>query len=559
MPGSARVYVDELILGLFSAELNLKLRCLCTNYVLVEVFAQSATMGSFFRLLVVAVVLLQGSALLDAARNVDIPVRSTVIIIGAGMSGINAGKRLVEKGVTDIIILEAREQIGRRMYSHDFNGITIEKGANWIEGTGGGLQNPILPIAEAIGLIYDVSNFDNTTNNVFDQNGFVAPEVAEATAKKVEEMYEFTEQLGIQMNNSTESDVCVLTAQRFYNQYSSGNGVGLYYHNDFEFAEPPRVTSLKSTQPLKTFSDFGGDLNFVHDPRGYKAVVHHLAHSYLANKDGKITDPRLKLNKVVNKVEYRKRGVRVTCEDGSVYVAGYAIVSVSLGVLQSNLIDFEPDLPFWKLKSIYTFNMAVYTKIFLKFPRTFWNTHPGAKFFVYADERRGYYPIWENLDSEFPGQNLLMVTVTDEEARRVEQQPDSETLDEIMGVLRSMYGPDVPRAEAIFVPRWFTDRLFRGSFSNWPLGVDSSTFDHLQAPVKSLYFTGEHTSEKYNGYVHGAYLQGIVTANELLDCMFKRKCSKPNSAYESVVANAHTETELLRQMKKNTRTPGAAR
>lgn len=102
----------------------------------------------------------------------------------------------------------------------------------------------------------------------------------------------------------------------------------------------------------------------------------------------------------------------------------------------------------------------------------------------------------QNLDSEFPGQNLLMVTVTDEEARRVEQQPDSETLDEIMGVLRTMYGPDVPRAEAIFVPRWFSDRLFRGSFSNWPLGVDSSTFDHLQvirfSSCGGLQFTERH-------------------------------------------------------------------
>lgn len=80
-----------------------------------------------------------------------------------------------------------------------------------------------------------------------------------------------------------------------------------------------------------------------------------------------------------------------------------------------------------------------------------------------------------------------MVTVTDEEARRVEQQPDSETLDEIMGVLRTMYGPDVPTADAIFVPRWFSDRLFRGSFSNWPLGVDSSTFDQLQV-TRHLHF-----------------------------------------------------------------------
>ena len=52
---------------------------------------------------------------------------------------------------------------------------------------------------------------------------------------------------------------------------------------------------------------------------------------------------------------------------------------------------------------------------------------------------------------------------------------------------------------------------------------------------------------------------GIRTANELLDCMFKRKCAKPNSAYENVVANAHTQTQLLREMKKNAETPGASR
>lgn len=52
-------------------------------------------------------------------------------------------------------------------------------------------------------------------------------------------------------------------------------------------------------------------------------------------------------------------------------------------------------LQFWKLKAIYTFDMAVYTKIFLKFSRNFWRSGIGSKFWLYADERRGYYPIWE--------------------------------------------------------------------------------------------------------------------------------------------------------------------
>lgn len=48
---------------------------------------------------------------------------------------------------------------------------------------------------------------------------------------------------------------------------------------------------------------------------------------------------------LVNKIEYSKEGVEVTTKDGTVYTSDYAIVSVSLGVLQSTAIDFVPDLP----------------------------------------------------------------------------------------------------------------------------------------------------------------------------------------------------------------------
>jgi polyamine oxidase len=31
----------------------------------------------------------------------------------------------------------------------------------------------------------------------------------------------------------------------------------------------------------------------------------------------------------------------------------------------------------------------------------------------------------------------------------------------------------------------------------------------FQAPVGHIFFTGEHTSERFNGYVHGGYLAGV--------------------------------------------------
>lgn len=475
-----------------------------------------------FQLCLVTILLLWASPAAIARVLDDEPANNPhvgVIIIGAGMSGINAGKRLSEMGIRDFIILEARDEIGGRMMTHDFNGLTIEKGANWIEGVGGNSLNPIIPIATKIKLKNARSDFDNATANIFGVNGTVDADIAEKASKRIEELYESTETLSLSLAN--ESDVNVLTAQRFFTGVPSGPvEMALdYYYNDYDFAEPPRVTSLKSTQPLLTEEDFGEDSHFVYDPRGYKAIVHELANSYLQNENGNITDSRLKLNKTVRMVEFVEEGVIVTTEDGSKYTADNAIVSVSIGVLQSTLIDFVPDLPFWKLKAIYSFNMAVYMKIFLKFPSCFWDTHPGAKFFIYSDERRGHYPAWQNLDSEFPGENVLMVTVTDEEARRIEQQPDSETLDEIMIVLRNMFpGKDVPTADSIYVPKWLSDPLFRGSYSNWPIGVDDLVFKRLQAPIQSVYFTGEHTSTEYNGYVHGAYLTGISTADALWKC-----------------------------------------
>lgn len=47
----------------------------------------------------------------------------------------------------------------------------------------------------------------------------------------------------------------------------------------------------------------------------------------------------------MNRIKYSANRVTVWTEDGSKYAAKYAIVTVSLGVLQSDLIKFEPAWP----------------------------------------------------------------------------------------------------------------------------------------------------------------------------------------------------------------------
>ena len=76
-----------------------------------------------------------------------------VLILGGGVAGIIAARKLTEEGITDFVIVEARDELGGRMHSTSFGApgrqLTVEIGANWIQGTqeGDGPANPILVLS----------------------------------------------------------------------------------------------------------------------------------------------------------------------------------------------------------------------------------------------------------------------------------------------------------------------------------------------------------------------------------------------------------------------------
>lgn len=93
----------------------------------------------------------------------------------------------------------------------------------------------------------------------------------------------------------------------------------------------------------------------------------------------------------------------------------------------------------------------------------------------------------KQLEKQYPGANVLLVTVTDEESRRIEQQSNAATKAEIMNVLRDMFGKNIPEATDILVPRWWSDRFYKGTFSNWPIGVNRYEFDQIRVTIKFFF------------------------------------------------------------------------
>ena len=64
--------------------------------------------------------------------------------------------------------------------------------------------------------------------------------------------------------------------------------------------------------------------------------------------------------------------VIVTVENGTSFIANAVIITVPLGVLQANLIEFEPSLPDWKLSALSDIGVGNENKIALRFDTVFW-------------------------------------------------------------------------------------------------------------------------------------------------------------------------------------------
>ena len=207
-----------------------------------------------------------------------------------------------------------------------------------------------------------------------------------------------------------------------------------YFRLDFEHAKQPDLVSfyqLFSRGKDFFFSDDNGLWSLYEDL--YKPVI-----------------DRILLRKTVEKVKYYGHAVEVYTKNNEVFSADYALCTFSSGVLASDTISFDPPFPEWKKEAVYKNPMSVYTKIFLKFPRKFWDNH---EFILYASKRRGYFPVFQDLDRPgiLPNSCILLITVTGEEGRRIEEQTDLETKTEIMKTLRKIYGNKIPDPTSMYV------------------------------------------------------------------------------------------------------------
>ncbi|KAI5118801.1 hypothetical protein M0805_005143 [Coniferiporia weirii] len=463
----------------------------------------------------------------EALRSLD--KDAPVLILGGGVTGVIAARTLHERGHNNFVLVEARDELGGRMQTKTLgkagHSFTIEQGPNWVQGTqtGDGPANPVLLLAEKHNVktqfndlfgsltFYDFNGPANFSDTFNDEDDAFTDFTVKAGARLHKGLLDLSARSGYSLVDSKPLTHTAQTSE--------------YYLFDWEYAQTPEESSwiASSLNNNYTFDpDMGGfseDNLLCIDQRGFKTIIQAEAAEFL-------TPAQLMLNATVKEISYSASGVNVTLTNGTHLSADYALVTFSLGVLQNDDVVFKPTLPDWKQEAIQSITMATYTKIFLQFPENFWFDTEMA---LYADKERGKYPVWQSLDhiNFLPGSGIVFVTVTGEYSKRVEALSDTQVQSEVLDILQLMFpNTTIPTPTDFFFPRWHSNPLFRGSYSNVPAAYVPVHQENLRATVDDkLWFAGEASSIKYYGFLHGAYFEGLNVTNKLADCIEVGGCS----------------------------------
>ncbi|KAJ7370289.1 hypothetical protein OS493_033369 [Desmophyllum pertusum] len=302
-----------------------------------------------------------------------------------------------------------------------------------------------------------------------------------------------------------------------------------WFDIDFEYGGNADVTSLNNM-------GFPGEDFFITDQRGYWTLFSDFYKSF---------QDKILLNKTVSQISYSDEGVTVVTTGGEIFTADYTLSTFSSGVLGSGSVKFDPPLPEWKKEAIFRMRPVYFTKIFLKFPRDFWDDH---EWIMHASQKEGQFPTFYDLDRPgfFPGSTILFTTVTGDEARRVEAQDDRKTMEEVMEVLRKMYGPNIPNATEIHVSKWSQNPFVRASWTDPVVGTSWGHFDNMAGRLNNLFFAGESTSSDWYGFVQGGYFTGRDKANEIASCIKGGKCESYEPGTELIYSQRASRMNACR-------------
>ena len=448
-----------------------------------------------------------------------------VIIVGAGWAGLSAAKHFQEAGVSKFLLLEGRHEIGGRcrtiaLESTSGKGaVAAELGAQWIHDSGE--RNPVYQIAVESGVALAPS--DREAGATFRGNRRISNSEVDKQYKKLMKkgFLPYQEKRQDDNQDSTLQD-CVNDYLAEINA-SEEQRAWLNFFLDSEITQE-YAASLEdlSLHWWDSGEEMGhhktGDTHLAQGVQGgYRGVLNYYAEN-IADK--------IQYNSVVKcidwsneekvYIQYRQHG-----KPCKLLTAPRVLITVPLGVLKSNAIQFLPELPEWKQNVIHKMGVGLLNKCLLLWDDT--DTQklpwPQNKEWLERIDDNQQQGLWTEFYNPFPHTKrpMLCAFSAGQVAASIELLADEEIQAQVMAALRSMYAPQlIPEPQLVVITRWGQDEFAMGSYSYNAYGATHRFRDRLADPVDSrLFFAGEACSSSFPSTTHGALLSGTKAAKTI--------------------------------------------
>ena len=428
--------------------------------------------------------LVSGNAFASKRENLQ---GKKIVVIGAGISGLVAANMLQNQGA-EVLVLEARSQLGGRTRTSMKLGAPFEIGAGWIHGPSP--DNPIRQLADSAGSSFFITNDDSI--ELYSTSG---SEIDEDDWDEIEEIwYEVLDELDMESAGSLLQNI---------NEY------------DDEIWGDPNIRWIFSAY---TEFDYGASLNdisagLIHEMSGFSGDDVILTDGYQKVIDLLAKNIKIRKNTSVRSVIYSDNDQVKIETNGGIFSGDYAICSVPLGVLKNNSIAFSPDLPSKLKSSIDRVGFGTVTKLAIKFTNQFWDSE--VQYYGTVAEETGRWPLWLNYRT-FSDENILLGFCFGDYALAADKMPDQKLLNDALEVLRNVWEDDVSDVAAIMRTNWLEDPLSFGAYSFPKPDNSKEDFEIFSEPLKGrVFFCGEHTNLRFLATTHGALMSGIRVANQI--------------------------------------------
>ena len=459
----------------------------------------------------------------------------SVVVIGAGAAGLAAAKHLQNLGHA-VVVVESRDCPGGRVRTEEFattststtrtamNGAAetdgqgattakIDLGASILSGSNG---NPLCVLAKQLKL---KSHVVRSVCPLFRPDGLPVDDgLDKAVEKKFNEILEAIAVYRAALppsvaNGKSLGDELEKRINRELEKTPSekrGPTKDLFNWHiaNLEFANAAKIRDLSLLQwDQDDEFDFTG--NHVVVSGGNGQFIDSLAKNLTVWYDHAVTG-------VTDAGALGTRGVVVHCGDKVDIMADCCVVTVPLGVLKKEIIDFVPALPYRKLQAIENINFGTLNKVALVFPTKFWDEDSDALGFVQHQtaDRGRYFLIYSYSRDD----NSLLALCAGDAAIEVEKLDEADVIEDLVRHLRSAYekhGVKVPDPVSGRVTAWHRDEHAYGSYSSCSTTTTRQDYVELAKPAGNVYFAGEATTCQYPATLHGAFLSGMREAGRI--------------------------------------------